>query len=372
MNSPFSLVLLGDWVPEASNVSVQLPESAMTLVNLEGPVLHGPPPKPIKKAGPHLFSRSAPGPQSLNSRKVFCSLANNHFMDFGREGALETVSHLEESHTDWGGFGENTQEAQTPKRYEVDGVAISILCRTERQFGSAQLDAPGVAGMSPTLYSEIQAEKAENRFVIVSFHGGQEDISIPSPARKSLFRSFVDVGADVVWGHHPHTPQPFELYQGKLISYGHGNFLVDYSKWQSSNMGLVSLVALGKWTGKDAEIVWSFRFSKVTSSHSVDLIPEDSEEHRAYSDHLSGLAEILQDDIQHGRVWNETAIDLYNEYAANFLGWQRGAGLRRLLGFRKEALPEVRFHMFSCESHREVVETALGKEIGEIDEHKDD
>ena len=71
----------------------------------------------------------------------------------------------------------------------------------------------------------IKTLKVETALIIVSFHWGTENNSTVTPEQRELGRFAVDMGADLILGHHPHVIQPFELYQGKWIVYSLGNFV---------------------------------------------------------------------------------------------------------------------------------------------------
>jgi poly-gamma-glutamate synthesis protein (capsule biosynthesis protein) len=116
----------------------------------------------------------------------------------------------------------------------VEGLRIGVLGRCETQFGIA-LQRPGAAALDPTLYESIRKLKSEVDVVVLSVHGAAEMVPWPSPQWQDLLRSFVDCGADIVHGHHSHIPQGYEVYQGKIIFYGLGNFLVNPADWLTHN-----------------------------------------------------------------------------------------------------------------------------------------
>jgi poly-gamma-glutamate synthesis protein (capsule biosynthesis protein) len=59
-------------------------------------------------------------------------------------------------------------------------------------------------------------------------HGGEEFTSLPSPYTRDRYLKFLELGADVVVGHHPHVPENYELFDdGKAIFYSLGNFIFD-------------------------------------------------------------------------------------------------------------------------------------------------
>lgn len=74
---------------------------------------------------------------------------------------------------------------------------------------------------------DIRAAKESADYVIVIIHGGNEHYKLPSPRMKKNYRFFVDQGADAVLNHHQHCYSGYEVYNGKPIFYGLGNFCFD-------------------------------------------------------------------------------------------------------------------------------------------------
>src|SRR5690606_4046893 len=71
-------------------------------------------------------------------------------------------------------------------------------------------------------------------FVVVLAHAGLEESPVPQWQWKSRYRALCDKGADAVIASHPHVPQGYELYNGKLIAYSLGNFYFDSPKYAHS------------------------------------------------------------------------------------------------------------------------------------------
>jgi poly-gamma-glutamate synthesis protein (capsule biosynthesis protein) len=81
------------------------------------------------------------------------------------------------------------------------------------------------ASLTNAVEIELAATWAEN--VIVTVHAGTEYSPRPTEWRRARVRAAIDAGADVVIGHHPHVLQPWERYNGGVISYSLGNFVFD-------------------------------------------------------------------------------------------------------------------------------------------------
>ena len=180
---------------------------------------------PITKSGPANFSMPeyVYALKSMNMDVV--GLANNHTGDFGEECALYTMDLLDQNGIKYIGAGKNIEEAYKPYIFQKDGKTVSVLAICENEFGIADTNCVGAAGFSLGMATrKIREEKEENDYVVVFFHGGNEENPIPSPGKQELYRFFIDTGADAVIAMHTHCPQGYEIYKEKPIVYSMGNF----------------------------------------------------------------------------------------------------------------------------------------------------
>jgi poly-gamma-glutamate synthesis protein (capsule biosynthesis protein) len=74
---------------------------------------------------------------------------------------------------------------------------------------------------------DIRAARRQADIVIVSLHWGIEYAHQPQESQVRIAHDLIAAGADLVIGHHTHTPQPVERYRGGLIAYSLGNFVFD-------------------------------------------------------------------------------------------------------------------------------------------------
>lgn len=158
------------------------------------------------------------------------SLANNHSMDCGREGLLETQAALAGRGIRSVGAGRDAAEAAAPVILEHGGLRIAFLARTmvAPEGVIYREDAPGVAALDPErIEDEVRAARRQADLVVVSLHWGIEYARQPQEEQRRLARRLVDAGACLVLGHHPHALQPVERYRGGLIAYSLGNFVFD-------------------------------------------------------------------------------------------------------------------------------------------------
>ena len=212
--------------------------SDIVCVNLEGPFSGSGGNENIKK-GPHVANNIT----ALNVLKDcgvnLVTLANNHIMDFGEKGLRHTLNKLDLFNISHIGADFNREGIYGYKEYSIDSSSkLAIVNIGQREFGcSPEGRKPGYAWFDSE-YTEPMIKRAisECDYVIVVAHMGAEDWSIPLPEVRRVYRHFIDLGVDVVVGHHPHTIQGSEEYNQGVIYYSLGNFAFDGN---SSKEGLV-------------------------------------------------------------------------------------------------------------------------------------
>lgn len=157
------------------------------------------------------------------------SLGNNHVLDFGPEGARSTARILEEAGIRSVGLW-NDQGINRPAILESKGIRIAFLAYSDvsPSYFKADADHPGtIPPLVEILRRDIPAARRVADRVVVSVHWGEEYSRVPTPKQRRIAHEMVDLGADVVLGHHPHVLQPFERYRKGFIVYSLGNFLFD-------------------------------------------------------------------------------------------------------------------------------------------------
>ena len=167
--------------------------------------------------------------KSINAN-IWC-IANNHIMDAGYEGIVATKITAKSNCCKTIGAGLNEREASKPV-YLGDNIGgIGIICvGYQNECIRATKDTPGCFSWDNfELISERIAEiKSKCRWCVVVSHGGEEFSPIPLPYTRERYIKYLELGADVVVGHHPHVPENYELFEnGKMIFYSLGNFIFD-------------------------------------------------------------------------------------------------------------------------------------------------
>jgi poly-gamma-glutamate capsule biosynthesis protein CapA/YwtB (metallophosphatase superfamily) len=174
------------------------------------------------------------------ARLDVCVLANNHVLDYGTNGLLETLGTLACSRIAYAGAGRTLAHAQQPAIIPTARGRVLVFAFGTESSGvprkwAASVSRPGVdwiADLSDETAQRIGQRvgmvKRAGDIVIASIHWGSNWGYQFSDAQGRFARRLIDVGVDLVHGHSSHHPRPIEVYRGKLILYGCGDFLNDY------------------------------------------------------------------------------------------------------------------------------------------------
>lgn len=157
------------------------------------------------------------------------NLCNNHIMDAGPEGLRDTLNEAASHKAFTLGVGMNIAEAIKPVILEEAGGIGMIGVGYQRACRKADENTPGCFSWSDMdlIKKSIEDIKSKCRWCIVVAHGGEEFTALPSPYTRERYLSYLDMGADIVIGHHPHVPMNYEKVGEKTIFYSLGNFIFD-------------------------------------------------------------------------------------------------------------------------------------------------
>jgi poly-gamma-glutamate capsule biosynthesis protein CapA/YwtB (metallophosphatase superfamily) len=171
-----------------------------------------------------------------------CVLANNHVLDWGREGLRETLSVLQQLNIEAAGAGENLALARAPAILEIPHkgrvIIFSVACVTSGtpRDWAATADAAGV-NLLPRLCEQAVTEfvqqvsqtRQRGDVVVVSIHWGPNWGYAIAESEWWFAHELIErAGVSIVYGHSSHHPKAIELYHNRLILYGCGDFLNDY------------------------------------------------------------------------------------------------------------------------------------------------
>lgn len=227
--------LWGDALAEMARVAPDL-----RIVNLETAVTTSNDAWPAK--GIHYRMHPANVDCLSAARIDCCVLANNHVLDWGRQGLDETLRVLRQAGLHCAGAGADGDAAWAPATLPLAGRArlLVFACATGTSGVPAGWSAapmhsgiallPDLSEATARLLAEdVARRRGPEDLVLVSLHwGGNWGFDLPLEHRDFAHR-LIDLGAaDVVHGHSSHHPLPIEVYRGKPIFYGCGDLINDY------------------------------------------------------------------------------------------------------------------------------------------------
>jgi len=173
------------------------------------------------------------------------SLANNHALDYGKDALNDTFSTLDQAGIKYVGAGSSKERAKEIQILEKNNKKFGFLAASRVIPVTSWNIDEGQPGLFCTydpsqLVEEISKAKQTCDYVVVYVHWGIERQSKPTEYQVNMAKQYIDAGADLVLGTHPHVLQGFEFYKGKAIVYSMGNFV--FSKNIASTMALKVVV----------------------------------------------------------------------------------------------------------------------------------
>lgn len=137
---------------------------------------------------------------------------NNHCMDYLAAGYRDTLDTLDEAGIPHFGYTTNHDDLAT---VEIKGIRIGFIGISYPKDS----DKKRIANRVSKLREEENCD-----LVFLSLHWGRETHATPENTQIKFAKELIDMGIDLIWGHHPHVTQPIHFYKGKPILYSTGNF----------------------------------------------------------------------------------------------------------------------------------------------------
>ncbi|EKE07043.1 MAG: hypothetical protein ACD_18C00207G0003 [uncultured bacterium] len=205
-----------------AKINTFLASADLRVGNLEGPITNN---RSIIKAGDASdnggnlrFTFSPQTTTTLAENFDLLSLANNHITNFANDGVVQTKNYLTKSGINY--FGDFYNQTELSYIYEVS-QKLKIAFVGFHQLYNGGLD---------NVLNEIKKIKTDKSadIIIVYPHWGTEYLTNrPDKKQQEIAYQFIDSGADIIIGSHPHVIQPIEIYKEKPIFYSLGNFVFD-------------------------------------------------------------------------------------------------------------------------------------------------
>lgn len=174
------------------------------------------------------------------------NLANNHSIDQGRKGLIDTQDNIRRAGITPIGAGRNMQEAAQPVLLATQPRPVYIIASNrltlENYAYLPQLPCVSQENMDSLLLRVASLRRSQpSAYIIVSLHWGIEHTLSPYHGQRKVAHDIIDAGADILVCHHTHTFQTVETYQNKPIYYSLGNFIFDQSKPLNARAAIVQL-----------------------------------------------------------------------------------------------------------------------------------
>jgi poly-gamma-glutamate synthesis protein (capsule biosynthesis protein) len=342
------------------DVLTALRNKDLSVVNLECPLTKSN--SPIYKSGPNLKA----DPKAVECIKAggfdIVNLANNHIADYGSLAVNETIFLLQSNKIKHVGAGSSISRASKPLRVQCKGKVIVFLAFAEHEFNWADEKNAGAWPLDPIInVSQIREAKTDSDFVAVLVHGGNEYNPVPSPRIVKTYRAFVDAGATVVVGTHPHVPQGYEVYRGAPIFYSLGNFVFDSEQkhtreqlWAKSYMVQLNFQ---ENSVKDIEII---PYRALAETGCLTLLKD--KELGEFVTYVDFLSRILKDDGEIKKYWYAWCalmgpkwlrwLSLCSPIALTHtvLHWKHFGAMKCFLAAR---------NLITCEAHNDILNTYM-------------
>ena len=319
----------------------------------------------LPKSGPNI--KGIPkNVEFLTEGRFDCAiLANNHTGDYGQQGVFDTLEVLKKAGVGLVGAGKDIDEAYQPWYIEKNGIRLGIVALCENEFGVATRKLAGVAGFQiGRAQRAIQEAKKNAEFVVVVFHGGNENNPLPSPRVKERYHLLADLGADAVIGMHPHCPQGYEVYNNVPIVYSVGNFFF-YDPYpdlaHSWHFGYLPELTFRPGEPVGLEI-HPYHFIE-GDGQVLPLEGKEKENMMAYLEKISGMFADDENLEKYFRAWCTITGPVYAEFLMYRSDYTVDARLRR-----EKCFNDLRNNL-TCEAHNELLTgLLLLEERGEWEE----
>jgi len=221
-----------------------------------------------------------------NHNITHLTLANNHILDFGKEGIRQTIFNLDKIGIKPIGYCSNSNTICQPVLIEKNGnnMAVYSSCFLKQSISDFSFDNASILSEKIKTFKGLHP----STLIIVCLHWGIEKEMKPTSIQMEQAHLLINSGADIIIGHHPHVVQSIETYHGKYIFYSIGNFIFD----NNHSQGILTNLTLTKGRIDKVKIIPI----KIEKSKPEIMNAIESESFRKQIQSLSGTIELKQKD----------------------------------------------------------------------------
>ena len=352
---------LGDANSIFNDLLFEIEDADLSIVNLECPLIEDD--TPIVKTGP-VLGVDSDCISGLKQAKIdVVNLSNNHIMDHGSKGLINTLKTCARAEILTVGAGKNIAEARRIVIKKVGKMGVGILAVAEHEFSIAGETSWGANPLDLADYVRNIKDNTDNvDFLIVLFHGGNENYPYPSPRLKDISRFMVEMGANAVIVQHTHCPGCYEKYKGSFIVYRQGNLIFDIENMDKTFYeGFLVKLSIADDLTSIMDII-----PYLQSVNKVGARRLNKEADRCFQKSLSERCVAIRDDSFVLAEWLKFCEGKKEQYLNRIFGHNRI--IRKLINskrfvklfYSKESINKLQNTIF-CEAHREVLEVILSE-----------
>jgi 2C-methyl-D-erythritol 2,4-cyclodiphosphate synthase len=337
-----------------------LRDADFSITNLECPLTVSN--EKIEKVGPHLKADC----QSIEALKhIHCdavTLANNHILDYGQKGLMETINVCQSNSILFLGAGINTEQAAQPLIVKLNETEFVFLNYCENEFSIALNGKPGANELlTSSVYRDIMKYKTCENVVAIIIHGGNEHYRLPNPRIVDKYRLFAEFGADLIVCHHSHCYSGYEIYDGTPIFYSLGNFIFDWKNEPNSlfNTGIAVKILFKNRNFDSFKII---PFKQYFNEKGVKQLTD--KEKTVFDESLKYLLEVINSKEKLEKEWNSFCNEKIKYYYSTLFNYGKFYKLLMRMGITPNSLVKKGrklrlLDMFRCDAHRKVIEHIL-------------
>jgi poly-gamma-glutamate synthesis protein (capsule biosynthesis protein) len=359
------LVITDKHLPTIDNEIIDFfSRSDINIVNLECPITEST--NKIQKTGLHLSGNGNTIREIAKKLNInLFTLANNHIMDYGKEGLIDTLDFCNENKINTVGAGISFESAIEPVYFNCNEKKIVFLNFAENEWANSSKKQPGASPLNIIdNVNQIKKEKGNADIVIVIIHGGNEYYNLPNPRMQKQYRHYADNGADLIVGHHPHCVSGFEVYKGVPIIYSLGNFLFtkesDKESWYKGIILEINIKA-------DNKIFFDLKYVRQSKeNYSLFFLNEDQK--ILFQEEIQSYNKIIEEEQLLEEQWNNFLDTIKDQYLRAYspINGVRNKKLKKILikaGLENNFINKTHYlsvlNHIRCEAHLEASKAIL-------------
>jgi len=250
---------------------------------------------------------------NLSDTNIAC-IANNHIYDLGNSGYQETIKNLNERNIKVEGIQISELDFNIYEKNNVTFALANVYLQNTKLTNSIDIDLNN-------FISKINKIKDKVDFIILSLHWGHENIAYPSPEQKEIAKSLIEMGVDIIIGHHPHYLQGIEKYKEGIIFYSLGNFNFHHYDIKNSiynDLSCIVKLELRK-SNNHKEIEYEIIPIRINDNYQPEVIKEKKVKNNFFN-YLDCLSNKIIDDSFTWRFWYSTLFKNYMK--GNLNSWK--------------------------------------------------